>query len=66
MASFSSRGPTQDNRIKPTVMAPGVSIMSARMAPATNTYERLSGTSMATDVPNRSIEQPRFSSMAAM
>ncbi|UCG43769.1 MAG: S8 family serine peptidase, partial [candidate division WOR-3 bacterium] len=55
IASFSSRGPTQDNRIKPTVMAPGVSLYSARMYPATNTYEALSGTSMATPATNGTV-----------
>jgi hypothetical protein len=29
MAAFSSRGPTQDGRIKPDVVAPGTSILSA-------------------------------------
>ncbi|HJO15173.1 MAG TPA: S8 family serine peptidase, partial [Candidatus Pacearchaeota archaeon] len=47
IASFSSRGPTKDDRIKPEVSAPGVSVM----APTANTYDsyhRWSGTSMAT------------------
>jgi subtilisin family serine protease len=52
--SFSSRGPTSDNRIKPDIVAPGVDIVAAR---ASNTfmgtsisqyYTRASGTSMAT------------------
>ncbi|MBA4026837.1 MAG: flagellar hook-length control protein FliK [Cyanobacteria bacterium DS3.002] len=30
MAAFSSRGPTKDSRIKPDVVAPGTSILSAR------------------------------------
>jgi hypothetical protein len=30
MAMFSSRGPTQDNRIKPDVVAPGTNILSTR------------------------------------
>ncbi|MFO7676244.1 MAG: S8 family serine peptidase, partial [bacterium] len=55
IASFSSRGPTQDNRIKPNVMAPGVSLWSARMYPETNTYEQLSGTSMATPAVNGAV-----------
>ncbi|MFO7637915.1 MAG: S8 family serine peptidase, partial [bacterium] len=55
IASFSSRGPTQDGRTKPNVVAPGVGLWSARMAPATNTYEQLSGTSMATPAANGAI-----------
>ncbi|MBN2538215.1 S8 family serine peptidase, partial [candidate division WOR-3 bacterium] len=55
IATFSSEGPTQDNRLKPNVMAPGVSLYSARMAPATNTYEQLSGTSMATPAVNGTV-----------
>jgi len=47
IASFSSRGPTQDGRLKPTVMAPGESLYSATRT-GTNTYSSMSGTSMAT------------------
>jgi len=51
VASFSSRGPAADGRIKPDVMAPGVGIWSAEgddpSAPQ-NQYWQLSGTSMAT------------------
>jgi len=55
MAAFSSRGPTQDNRIKPDVVAPGTWIVSARshVAPVSPNdigadYTQKSGTSMAT------------------
>ncbi len=54
IASFSSRGPTQDNRIKPTVAAPGVSLMSADGA-TTNGYWAMSGTSMATPSANGAL-----------
>lgn len=47
LATFSSRGPTQDNRIKPEIVAPGVTI-SAPRANSTNGYVNFSGTSMAT------------------
>ncbi|MBL8298573.1 MAG: S8 family serine peptidase [Rhodanobacteraceae bacterium] len=54
VAGFSSRGPTDDNRVKPDIMAPGSSVISASgdsssggaaEAPLTKS---LSGTSMAT------------------
>ncbi|MBF2062912.1 MAG: S8 family serine peptidase [Calothrix sp. C42_A2020_038] len=58
MAAFSSRGPTQNERIKPDVVAPGTVILSTRSREAnippfygTSTdplYAFLSGTSMAT------------------
>jgi serine protease AprX len=59
MAAFSSRGPTQESRYKPDVVAPGTSILSShsRNAPAASTtfgsssdpdYFFDSGTSMAT------------------
>jgi len=51
VASFSSRGPSADGRIKPDVMAPGVSVWSAQGADPGGdgtTYWQLSGTSMAT------------------
>ncbi|MEO0021411.1 MAG: S8 family serine peptidase [candidate division WOR-3 bacterium] len=47
IASFSSRGPTQDGRLKPTVMAPGEGVYSATRT-GTNTYQSMDGTSMAT------------------
>ncbi len=46
LAGFSSRGPTADGRIKPDVVGPGVSIISAD-AGTTNGYLLYSGTSMA-------------------
>ena len=58
MAAFSSRGPTQNERIKPDVVAPGTAILSAHSRDAnidsffgTSTdplYAFLAGTSMAT------------------
>ncbi|MEM4161079.1 MAG: S8 family serine peptidase, partial [Thermoplasmata archaeon] len=52
LASFSSRGPTADGRLKPTVCAPGVSIYSVSSDGQKNTnnsgYASMSGTSMAT------------------
>jgi len=54
IAGFSSRGPTQDNRIKPNVMAPGVDIWSATRT-GTNSYDQASGTSMATPTANGTV-----------
>jgi len=54
IASFSSRGPTTDYRIKPDLVAPGVHIAAARASgttmgtPVSQYYTRASGTSMAT------------------
>lgn len=47
LASFSSRGPTADGRIKPDIAAPGVAIMAPK-ANTTSDYVSYSGTSMAT------------------
>lgn len=47
LASFSSRGPTADNRTKPDIASPGVQIMAAKSG-TTNTYVAYNGTSMAT------------------
>jgi subtilisin family serine protease len=47
LASFSSRGPTLDYRVKPDILAPGLSINSTYPGTATY-YQVLSGTSMAT------------------
>src|SRR5262249_9788278 len=61
MAAFSSRGPSDDRRIKPDVVAPGTNIVStkASMAPIRNfwgpvqnstNYAYMGGTSMATPI----------------
>ncbi len=54
IASNSSRGPTQDGRIKPNVMAPGVYTWSA-LDTGTSGYSQQSGTSMATPVANGTV-----------
>ncbi|MFO7676061.1 MAG: S8 family serine peptidase [bacterium] len=54
IASFSSRGPTQDGRTKPNVVAPGVDLWSANRT-GTNTYTQMSGTSMATPAVNGAV-----------
>ena len=46
MSSFSSWGPTDDGRIKPDIVAAGVSLLSA-VSSATDAYGQLSGTSMS-------------------
>lgn len=54
IASFSSRGPTSDGRVKPDIVFPGVDIVAARAKgtsmgmPVDNYYTSASGTSMAT------------------
>ncbi len=45
LAYFSSTGPTNDGRIKPDVVAPGMQIYCAR--PGTNTYTTQQGTSLS-------------------
>lgn len=47
LASFSSRGPTADGRIKPDIASPGVNITAAKSG-STDQYVAYSGTSMAT------------------
>ncbi len=47
ISAFSSRGPAKDGRVKPDVVAKGTSVLSSV---PTNSYARLSGTSMATPV----------------
>ena len=47
LASFSGTGPTDDGRIKPDIVADGISLYSSG-ATADNAYLTLSGTSMAT------------------
>ncbi len=60
IASFSSRGPTQDGRMKPNIMAPGdgttlwAGLWSANGA-GTSGYKGMSGTSMATPAVNGSV-----------
>ncbi len=49
MTSFSGWGPTDDGRIKPDIVAPGVQLMSAKAASDLD-YGPSSGTSMATPV----------------
>jgi len=54
IASFSSRGPTSDGRVKPDIVLPGVNIIAARAKGTSlgkvidDYYVALSGTSMAT------------------
>lgn len=58
VAPFSSYGPTMDGRIKPEIIAPGTSLLSARAFPGAASMPdvtscstaRMSGTSMATPV----------------
>ncbi|RHY21529.1 hypothetical protein DYB25_007639 [Aphanomyces astaci] len=47
LASFSSRGPTPDKRVKPDVSAPGYQVRSSWNTGA-SAYKTISGTSMAT------------------
>jgi hypothetical protein len=55
IASFSSRGPTQDGRMKPTLCDPGQGIYSCNASPSTNGYGSMDGTSMATPMMNGSV-----------
>ncbi|MCD6289979.1 MAG: S8 family peptidase [Anaerolineae bacterium] len=54
IASFSSRGPTSDGRVKPDIVFPGYNIVAARASgtgmghPVNDFYTSASGTSMAT------------------
>jgi PGF-pre-PGF domain-containing protein len=52
IAAFSSRGPTDDGRIKPDLIAPGTFIFSTRssMSSGTGYYTYMNGTSMATPI----------------
>jgi serine protease AprX len=62
LAAFSARGPTDDDRIKPDLVAPGTSIAAAALltawkntncegpAPRSRAYALMSGTSMATPI----------------
>ncbi len=54
MSSFSGWGPTDDGRIKPDVVSPGVSLYSTSDAGNTQ-YTTLSGTSMATPAASGSL-----------
>jgi len=54
IASFSGRGPTADNRIKPNICAPGVAVISAQGG-TTNGYLSMDGTSMAAPCANGAI-----------
>ena len=49
VAQFSSRGPTPDGRLKPDLVAPGSSLVSAADGEACGTVT-MSGTSMATPI----------------
>jgi hypothetical protein len=82
IASFSSKGPTDDGRIKPDIVAPGVSITSTRSRLSTTgsgDYTSKSGTSMATPttagivslvreylVKNKNISNPSSALIKAM
>jgi len=52
LAFFSSMGPTSDGRLKPDIVAPGYSVLSARASEAKNTcaLQELSGTSTSVPV----------------
>lgn len=54
LATFSSRGPTEEGLIKPDIFAPGVNINSLSNTKL-NSYTSLSGTSMATPLVSGSV-----------
>ncbi len=54
MSSFSGWGPTDDGRIKPDVVAPGVSIKSS-YSTSNTAYSTINGTSMATPAVSGSL-----------
>lgn len=54
MSDFSGWGPTDDGRIKPDVVSPGVSIYSA-VSTGNTTYDTYNGTSMATPAASGSL-----------
>lgn len=47
IATFSSRGPTIDGKLKPDFAAPGSSIVAANVGQSNRDYVAMSGTSMA-------------------
>jgi len=47
IAGFSSNGPTNDNRIKPDIVTPGIQVFSASKS-GNDSYTRSNGTSMST------------------
>ena len=64
LAAFSSRGPTQDGRIKPEIVAPGTNILSTRShdpaadplwGPYNKDYTWSGGTSMATPLTSGAV-----------
>lgn len=54
MSSFSGWGPTDDGRVKPDIVSPGVSVKSAISTGTTN-YDTYNGTSMATPAASGSL-----------
>jgi serine protease AprX len=65
LAPFSSRGPTLDGRLKPDILAPGVSVTAAR-ANTSNGYITYSGTSMATPFVSGTVALAMDSPASAM
>ena len=66
MAGFSSRGPTDDNRIKPDVVAPGTDIISTRSALGTAQWGALSGNSRYCFNGGTSMSTPLTAGLAAL